>query len=311
MKMLRSLSLALCLLCLSATPAQAAEWAPLSTFSSSGAILSLGRGEAGLAVINDYSPINPAGLSNQHHPVLNLIGSLWMTPEKSDALFVGLSGVNCDFGVYGFFFSQGFSTFAQNGPEIFCKQATFGLTLAPALATDQKIMVGARIRGMSLNYTGVYSRQGYIEIDLSSSFLIAIDLGFIYRVTPTISFGLLWPNLNSPRVSLPAEQAFSKGDALTYPSTLRCGLALETRYLTMAMDFSFADKPGAAYCLGGELRLLPWLTIRAGESFGVSTIGASFSFLLGETPLQIDYGQTLIEDDSRPLQKSLGLSIGL
>jgi hypothetical protein len=146
-------------------------------------------------------------------------------------------------------------------------------------------------------YLGGNIRSKRAEIGGSGDNAWAIDLGFINQVTPQLTFGLSYLNLNSPSLQLPG----GTPPLLPIKPTLNIGFALRPDEATLlALDFFNITKEKGnlptdkVQIRGGiERKLSDYLTVRFGWLHKNATLGLGIKYNV----MRIDYGWLIARDE--------------
>jgi tetratricopeptide (TPR) repeat protein len=149
-----------------------------------------------------------------------------------------------------------------------------------------------------LNTKGLFTyfkENVYTQIDPlfsnnnTSSNGLALDLGMMYKLTNSLSFGLAAINVNEPNMALDEDE-----EAIV-PYTLQTGLALKLGGTASTIDLTYRNKKlNDKRDINVHLGIESWLAggsvaLRGGVNFHDMAVGASYVFKRSDMDAQIDY----------------------
>lgn len=276
-KMACAVSMACCLIFLSSV----AE----SSFDDRGGVRPMGMGGAFVALADDTSAImfNPAGLGQIKKAEF---------AAAYDKLYAGLGDDSLGRGLISYVYpSQFYGAFAVNTTMLHTplyKETTVTFGYGRALGS---LYLGMNAKGLFASFdTNDYTELDPLFNNGTSTNGVAIDLGMLYKITDSISFGLAALNVNQPNMAL-SEDAESK-----VPVTLQTGIALKLGNTVPTLDLTYrskklSDKQDINFHFGME----SWLAgesvaLRAGVNLYDMAVGASYIINHGNSmDAQLDY----------------------
>ena len=246
----------------------------------------MGMGGAFVALADDTSAImfNPAGLGQ--------IDKAQVTAAY-DRLYAGLGDDNLGRGLVSYVQpSQHYGAFALNLSLLnvpLYKETTvafgYGRSFGPAY-------LGLSVKGLFANF----EENDYTRLDPlfneygTSTNEMALDLGFLYKLSDSMSFGLAALNVNQPNMALDED-----ADA-EVPLTLQTGIALKLGSTVPTIDFTYRNKDlGDGKDINLHFGIESWLAgrsmaLRAGVNFYDMAVGASYAFGKGKgVDARLDY----------------------
>lgn len=245
----------------------------------------MGMGGAFVALADDTSAIlfNPAGLGQIEKAEL---------AAAYDKLYAGLGDDNLGRGLISYVYpSQSHGAFAVNTSLLHTplyKETTITLGYGRAIG---RMYLGANAKGLFASFDeNEYTEIDPLFADSTSVSGVGVDLGLLYRLTDSFSFGLAALNVNQPNMAL-GEDAESK-----VPFTLQTGLALKLGSTVPTIDLTYRNKDlrgdpdinvhfGIESWLAGES-----VALRAGANRYDMAIGASYIINHGkDVDAQLDY----------------------
>ncbi len=258
-----------------------------SAFTDTGlGVRPMGMGGAFVALADDNSAItfNPAGL-----------GQIERTEFAAayDKLYAGLGDDSLGRGYVSYVYpSRSHGALAVNLAFLHTplyKETTvtfgYGKPLGP-------LYLGLNTKGLFTYFKeNVYTqRDPLFSNDNTSSSGLALDLGMMYKLTNSLSFGLAAINVNEPNMALDEDE-----DA-EVPLTLQTGLALKLGGTASTIDLTYRNKKlNDKRDINVHLGLESWLAggsvaLRGGVNFHDMAVGASYVFRRGsDMDAQIDY----------------------
>ncbi len=258
-----------------------------SAFTETGlGVRPMGMGGAFVALADDNSAItfNPAGL-----------GQIERTEFAAayDKLYAGLGDDSLGRGYVSYVYpSRSHGALAVNLAFLHTplyKETTvtfgYGKPLGP-------LYLGLNTKGLFTYFKeNVYTqRDPLFSNDNTSSSGLALDLGMMYKLTNSLSFGLAAINVNEPNMALDEDE-----DA-EVPLTLQTGLALKLGGTASTIDLTYRNKKlNDKRDINVHLGLESWLAggsvaLRGGVNFHDMAVGASYVFRRGsDMDAQIDY----------------------
>jgi tetratricopeptide (TPR) repeat protein len=258
-----------------------------SAFTETGlGVRPLGMGGAFVALADDNSAItfNPAGL-----------GQIGRTEFAAayDKLYAGLGDDSLGRGYVSYVYpSRSYGALAVNLAFLHTplyKETTvtfgYGKPIGP-------LYLGLNTKGLFTYFKeNVYTQlDPLFSNDNTSSNGLALDLGMIYKLTNSLSFGLAAINVNEPNMALDEDE-----DA-EVPLTLQTGLALKLGGTASTIDLTYRNKKlNDKRDINVHLGLESWLAgrsvaLRGGVNFHDMAVGASYVFKRGnDMDAQIDY----------------------
>lgn len=258
-----------------------------SAFTDTGlGVRPMGMGGAFVALADDTSAItfNPAGLGQMERTEFS---------AAYDKLYAGLGDDSLGRGYVSYVYpSRSHGALAVNLAFLHTplyKETTvtfgYGKPLGP-------LYLGLNTKGL-FTY---FKENVYTQIDPlfsngnTSSNGIALDLGMIYKLTSSLSFGLAAINVNQPNMALDEDE-----DA-EVPYTLQTGLALKLGGTASTIDLTYRNKElNDKRDINVHLGIESWLAdrsvaLRGGVNFHDMAVGASYVFKRGnDMDAQIDY----------------------
>jgi tetratricopeptide (TPR) repeat protein len=257
-----------------------------AAFDDKGGVRPMGMGGAFVALADDTSAIlfNPAGLGQIEKAQIT---------ASYDKLYAGLGDENLGRGLVGYVQpSDHYGAFAINLNLLdvpLYRETTitfgYGRSLGP-------LYFGMNAKGLFANF----EENDYTRIDPlfigsdNSSNGFALDLGMLYRLTDSLSFGLAVMNANQPNMAL------DKDADAKVPLMLQTGVAFKLGSLLPTLDLTYRNKElndkqdinlhfGIESWLAGES-----MALRAGANFYDMSVGASYVFSRGRSvEAQLDY----------------------
>ena len=258
-----------------------------SAFTDTGlGVRPMGMGGAFVALADDNSAItfNPAGL-----------GQIERTDFAAayDKLSAGLGDDSLGRGYVSYVYpSRSHGALAVNLAFLHTplyKETTvtfgYGKPLGP-------LYLGLNTKGLFTYFKeNVYTqRDPLFSNDNTSSSGLALDLGMMYKLTNSLSFGLAAINVNEPNMALDEDE-----DA-EVPLTLQTGLALKLGGTASTIDLTYRNKKlNDKRDINVHLGVESWLAggsvaLRGGVNFHDMAVGASYVFRRGsDMDAQIDY----------------------
>jgi len=257
-----------------------------SAFTEKGGVRPMGMGGAFVALADDNSAImfNPAGLGQLDKAQVT---------AAYDRLYAGLGDDSLGRGFVSYVQpSQYYGAFALNlamlhAPLYRETTVTFGY----GRSFGQSFYLGLNAKGL---FAG-YEENDYTEIDPlfsngTSTNGVALDLGMLYKLTNSMSFGLAVMNVNQPNMAI-GEDAEEK-----VPLTLQTGIALKLGNTVPTVDITYRnkdlnDKKDINFHVGIE----SWVAdrsvaLRGGFNRYDMALGASYVFSHGtDMEAQLDY----------------------
>ena len=258
-----------------------------SAFTETGlGVRPMGMGGAFVALADDNSAItfNPAGL-----------GQIERTEFAAayDKLYAGLGDDSLGRGYVSYVYpSRSYGALAVNLAFLHTplyKETTvtfgYGKPLGP-------LYLGLNTKGLFTYFKeNVYTQlDPLFSNDNTSSNGLALDLGMIYKLTNSLSFGLAAINVNEPNMAL------DEDEEAKVPLTLQTGLALRLGGTASTIDLTYRnEKLNDKRDINVHLGLESWLAgrsvaLRGGINFHDMAVGASYVFKRGnDMDAQIDY----------------------
>ncbi len=257
-----------------------------SAFIDRGGVRPMGMGGAFVALADDTSAVmfNPAGLGQIEKAQIT---------AAYDKLYAGLGDDNLGRGFISYVQpAQDYGAFALNLALLnvpLYKETTvtfgYGRAFGPAY-------VGLNVKGLFASF----EENDYTQIDPlfngngMSTNEMALDLGFLYKLTDSMSFGLAVMNVNQPNVAI-GEDADDK-----VPLMLQTGIALKLGNTIPTIDLTYRNKDlGDKRDINIHVGMESWLAdrsmaLRAGVNFYDMAVGASYVFGQGRSvDAQLDY----------------------
>jgi len=246
----------------------------------------MGMGGAFVALADDNSAItfNPAGL-----------GQIERTEFAAayDKLYAGLGDDSLGRGYVSYVYpSRNYGALAVNLAFLHTplyKETTvtfgYGKPLGP-------LYLGLNTKGMFTYFKeNVYTQNDPLfSNDNTSSNGLALDLGMMYKLTNSLSFGLAAMNVNEPNMAL------DEDEEAKVPLTLQTGLALMLGGTASTIDLTYRnEKLNDKRDINVHLGVESWLAggsvaLRGGVNFHDMAVGASYVFKRGsDMDAQIDY----------------------
>lgn len=268
-----------------------------SAFTDRGGVRPMGMGGAFVALADDASAImfNPAGLGQIEKALI---------AAAYDRLYAGLGDDALGRGFVSYIQpSQNYGAFALNlnmlhTPLYRETTVTFGYgrPLGP-------IYLGLNAKGLFASFEeNDYTAIDPLFSDGMSSNGVALDLGMLYKLTDSVSFGLAILNVNEPNMALD-EDADAK-----VPLTLQTGLALKLGNTIPTIDLTYRNKKlNDERDINIHFGMESWLAdrsiaLRGGINFHDMALGASYVFSRGKkVEAQLDYAfryPLFFKDDS-------------
>ncbi len=257
----------------------------------------MGMGGAFVALADDASAImfNPAGLGQIEKARI---------AAAYGRLYAGLGDDTLGRGFVSYIQpAQNYGAFALNlnmlhTPLYRETTVTFGYgrPLGPAY-------LGLNVKGLFASFEeNDYTAIDPVFSDGMSSNGVALDLGMLYKLTNSISFGLAILNVNEPNMALD-EDADAK-----VPLTLQTGLALKLGNTIPTIDLTYRNKKlNDERDINVHFGMESWLAgksiaLRGGINFHDMALGASYVFSRGKkVEAQLDYAfryPLFFKDDS-------------
>lgn len=245
----------------------------------------MGMGGAFVALADDASAIlfNPAGLGQLKKAEL---------AASYDRLYAGLDDDSLGRGLISYVYpSETHGAFAVNTSLLHTplyKETTITFGYGRSFG---RAYLGANAKGLFVSFDdNEYTEIDPLFSDRSSVNGVAIDLGLIYKLTNSFTFGLAALNVNEPNMAL-GEDAESE-----VPLILQTGLALKIGSTVSTIDFAYRNKdlrddPDINVHFGIESWLADGnMALRGGVNFHDLAVGASYIFNRGkDVDAQFDY----------------------
>jgi len=245
----------------------------------------MGMGGAFVALADDASAIffNPAGLGQLEKSEL---------AAAYDRLYAGLGDDSLGRGLISYVYpSQSHGAFAMNTSLLhtpFYKETT--ITFGYGRSFGQAYL-GANAKGLFVSFDdNEYTKLDPLFSNSSSVNGVAIDLGLMYKLTNSFTFGLAALNVNQPNMAL------GEGAESEVPLILQTGLALKSGDTVATIDFAYRNKdlrddPDINVHFGIESWLADGnMALRGGVNFHDMAVGASYIFNRGkDIDAQFDY----------------------
>ncbi len=268
-----------------------------SAFTDRGGVRPMGMGGAFVALADDASAImfNPAGLGQIEKARI---------AAAYDRLYAGLGDDAL---------GRGFVTYIQPAQNYGAFAINLNMLHTPLYRETTVTFGYGRPLGpvyLGLNAKGLFAsfeENDYTAIDPlfsdgMSSNGVALDLGMLYKLTNSISFGLAVLNVNEPNMALDED-----ADARV-PLTLQTGLALKLGNTVPTIDLTYRNrKLNDERDINVHFGMESWLAgrsiaLRGGINFHDMALGASYVFSRGKKiEAQLDYAfryPLFFKDDS-------------
>lgn len=188
------------------------------------------------------------------------------------------------------------SLYGSYGRRLFAEQLPNGFYAGASLKMLRRSVGNTDVADNAVSNTG--ARLGTPDPVLvnASKTNMDLDLGFLYRIQPRLSAGLMIQHLMEPNI------AFSAADTDKLGRNIKLGLAWQTAWTSIAGDLDFLKAPNGSTDKVGTVAFEKWLPTLVHGSFGIRTsvgvgsrdyrqITAGASYRVHR--LQLDYGFTL------------------
>ena len=271
-----------------------------------------GLGGAFTAIADDVYSVyyNPAGLGTLDRPMLGTTYSrLHMGLSDDSSLqnsFLGYAapikhGRQGGWGAAFNYFSldslySETSFYGSYGRRLFAEQLPNGFYAGTTLKVLRRSLDSTDVANNAVSNTGARLGSPDPVLQNASKTNIDLDLGFLYRIQPRLSAGLMVQHLMEPNI------AFSSNDTDKLGRNIKLGLAWQTAWTSIAGEMDFLKAPDGSTDKVGTLAFEKWLPTLVHGSFGVRTsvglgsreyrqLTAGLSYRIHR--LQFDYGFTL------------------
>jgi tetratricopeptide (TPR) repeat protein len=258
-----------------------------SAFTDRGGVRPMGMGGAFVALADDTSAImfNPAGLGQIQKA---------QVAAAYDKLYAGLDDGNLGRGFVSYVQpSQYYGAFALNLALLHAplyKETTVTFGYGKSFGRAKAFAVGLNTKGLFASF----EENDYTKIDpLFSNGMstngVALDLGMLYKLTDSASFGLAVLNVNQPNMAIGED---ADGEV---PFMLQTGIALRLGRTVPTIDVTYRNKKlRGKQDINLHLGVESWsasknIALRAGVNFYDMALGASYVFGLMNMDAQLDY----------------------
>ncbi|MBI2362491.1 MAG: type IX secretion system membrane protein PorP/SprF [Elusimicrobia bacterium] len=188
------------------------------------------------------------------------------------------------------------SLYGSYGRRLFADQLPNGLYAGASLKMLRRSLSGTDVADNAVSNTGARLGTPDPVLQNASKTNIDLDLGFLYRIRPRLSAGLMVQHLTEPNI------AFASNDTDALGRNVKLGLAWQTGWTSIAGEFDLLKAPDGSTDKVGTLAFEKWLPTLVHGSFGVRTsvgvgsreyrqLTAGLSYRIHR--LQFDYGFTL------------------
>ena len=268
-----------------------------SAFTDRGGVRPMGMGGAFVALADDSSAImfNPAGLGQIEKA---------RVAAAYDRLYAGLGDDTLGRGFVSYIQpAQDYGAFALNLNILnapLYKETTITFGYGKPLGSAY---LGLNAKGLFASFEeNDYTAMDPLFSDGMSSNGIALDLGILYKLTDSTSFGLAILNVNEPNMAL------DKDADADVPLTLQTGVAMRFGNTVPTIDLTYRNKklnddPDINLHFGLESWIADGsIALRGGINFHDMALGASYVFSRGKNiEAQLDYAfryPLFFKDDS-------------
>jgi len=256
-----------------------------SAFIDRGGVRPMGMGGAFVALADDTSAImfNPAGLGQIEKAQI---------AAAYDRLYAGLGDEDLGRGFVSYVQpSRSYGAFALNlallhTPLYKEASVTFGYGRSFGSAC-----LGVNTKGLFANFKeNVYTKLDPLFSDGRLTSDLAFDLGILWRLTDSVSFGLAALNVNQPNMAL------GENEKDRVPYVLQTGMALKLGSIVPTIDLTYRNKKlGDERDINIHVGMESWFAgkraaLRAGVNRYDMAVGASYIFSRGKNvEAQLDY----------------------
>lgn len=271
-----------------------------------------GLGGAFTAIADDVYSVyyNPAGLGTLDRPMLGTTYSrLHMGLSDDSALqnsFLGYAapikhgrqgawGTAFNYFTLDSLYSET-SFYGSYGRRLFAEQLPNGFYAGTTLKVLRRSLGSTDVAGNAVSNTGQRTGNPDPVLQNATKTNFDLDMGFLYRIQPRLSAGLMLQHLMEPNI------AFASNDTDKLGRNIKLGLAWQTAWTSIAGEMDFLKAPDGSTDKVGTLAFEKWLPTLVHGSFGVRTsvglgsreyrqLTAGLSYRIHR--LQFDYGFTL------------------